>query len=155
MYSLTNRQSTSLPVLSSLSPAVSATGYCSASGYKIVTSYDVHGFPVTATVAEGISTGYDDRGFPTTIYPANCPTSNYPMAAGEVLQGSTILRQQSGAGSDASTSSGRIFLPTDSGPGIATSAAGSSDGNSAKRLTQWVTACSVFAVAIAFAFVLA
>ena len=28
-------------------------GYCSASGYKIVTSYDVHGFLATATVAEG------------------------------------------------------------------------------------------------------
>jgi hypothetical protein len=77
------------------------------------------------------------------------------MAAGEVLQASTILRKQSGTGSGASTSSGRIFLPTDSGPGIANAAAGSSDGISTKRLTQWVTACSVFAVAIAFAFVLA
>jgi hypothetical protein len=120
-----------------------------------VSSYDVHGFLVTATVAEGISTGYDDRGFPTTIYPQNCPTSNYPMAAGEVLQASTIIRQQSGAGADASTSSGRIFLPTDSGPGVATIAAGSSDGSSIRRITQWVTACGVLAVALAFAFVLA
>ena len=77
-----------------------------------MTSYDVQGFPTTATIAEGISTGFDDRGFPTTIYPANCPTSNYPMAAGEVLQASTIIRQQSG-----SESSGLIFLPTDSGSG--------------------------------------
>ena len=153
--SLTALQSTSLPVLSSLSLAPSATGYCSASGYKIVTSYDVHGFLVTATIAERISTGYDDRGFPKTIYPSNCPTSNYPMAAGEVLQVSTIFRQQSGAEQDASTSSGRIVLPTDSGPGIETTAADSSDGNSARRLTRSVTACSVFAVALAFAFALA
>jgi hypothetical protein len=77
------------------------------------------------------------------------------MAAGEVLQASTILRQQSGTGQDVATSSGRILLPTDSGPDIVTTAAGSSDGASGKRLTQWATACSVLAVAIAFAFVLA
>ena len=77
------------------------------------------------------------------------------MAAGEVLQVSTIFRQQSGAGQDVSTSSGRIVLPTDSGPGIATTAADSSDGASARRLTQWATACSVLAVAFAFAFALA
>ena len=147
-------QSTSLPASSSLSLAPSATGYCSASGYKVVTSYDVHGFLVTATVAEGISTGYDDRGFPTTIYPANCPTSNYPMAAGEVLQVSTIFRQQSGAEQGVSTSSGRIILPTDSGPGLATTVAGSSDGASARQLTQCAVASSVLAVAFAFAFAL-
>lgn len=73
------------------------------------------------------------------------------MAAGEVLQASTIFRQQSGA----ETSSGRIVLPTDSGPGLATTAADSSDGALAKRLTHWATACSVFAVALTFAFVLA
>jgi hypothetical protein len=77
------------------------------------------------------------------------------MAAGEVLQASTILRQQSGTELDISTSSGRIVLPTDSGPGIATTAADSSDSASTKRLTQWATACSVLVVALAFAFVLA
>jgi hypothetical protein len=77
------------------------------------------------------------------------------MAAGEVLQVSTIFRQQSGSEQGVSTSSGRIVLPTDSGPGIATTAADSSDGASAKRLTQWATVCSIVAVAFAFAFALA
>lgn len=115
-----------------------------------MTSYDVQGFPTTATIAEGISTGFDDRGFPTTIYPANCPTSNYPMAAGEVLQASTIIRQQSG-----SESSGLIFLPTDSGSGIATSARGSSQSEGARRSAEWFVACGALVIALAFALALA
>ena len=129
----------------------SATGFCSASGYKVVTSYDVQGFPTTATIAEGISTGFDDRGFPTTIYPANCPTSNYPMAAGEVLQASTVVRQQSGTGS----SSGVIFLPTESEPGIASSAVDASQSEGARRTAQWFVACGALVFALAFALALA
>jgi hypothetical protein len=115
-----------------------------------VTSYDVQGFPTTATIAEGISTGFDDRGFPTTIYPANCPTSNYPMAAGEVLQASTIIRQQSG-----SQSSGLIFLPTDSGSGIAASARDSSQSQGSRRTAEWFVACGALVFALAFALALA
>lgn len=87
-----------------------------------MTSYDVQGFLTTATVGEGISTGFDERGFPTTLYPANCPTSNFPMKAGEILQASTIVRgeQESSAESEVSSSSGPVVLPTESGPGIAT-----------------------------------
>lgn len=77
------------------------------------------------------------------------------MAAGEVLQASTIARPQAGTGEDAATSSGRIVLPTESSPSAATTAADSSDGVRVRRVAQWLTACSVFAVALLFAFVLA
>lgn len=77
------------------------------------------------------------------------------MAAGEVLQASTIIRQQSATDPDVSTSSGHVVVPTDSGPGIATTAASSSQSDGTRHVAQYVVACGAFVATFIFAFVLA
>ena len=86
-----------------------------------------------------MSKGFDDRGFPTTIYPSNCPTSNFPMKAGEVLGTNSMLQ----------TTPGPTIVST------STMAAGSGQAVTTGGFAMWAVGCGALVAALGFAVVLA
>ncbi|KAK1063738.1 transglycosylase [Friedmanniomyces endolithicus] len=148
---------TSQPASSASSPAVSPAGFCSVSGYSLVTSYDVRGFLTTATVPVGVSTGWDDRGLPTTVYPSNCPASNVPFAAGAVLMASSFIA--SDAGGQVVTSSGDATVARTGPAGVitlaATTAASGTASAGEKNGYGWTVCVCVVGLAMVFGMVLA
>lgn len=121
----------------------------------------MHGFLTTATVAAGVSTGWDDRGFPTTVYPPSCQTSNPPMAAGEVLAPSSMLRagaQTTVAPSFTTTSNGGVILPPPSStllqPSAASMSSDSGKSASSRLLVGWKVAVGLAAIVLGLAVLL-
>ncbi|KAK1073350.1 transglycosylase, partial [Friedmanniomyces endolithicus] len=149
--------STSQLASSASSPALSPAGFCSVSGNSLVTSYDIRGFLTTATVPVGVSTGWDDRGLPTTVYPSNCPVSNVPFAAGEVLMASSFTA--SGGGGQVVTSSGGAIVAGTGSAGLitpaATTAASGTPSASEKNGHGWAMCICVIGLATVFGLVLA
>nr|OQO28131.1 hypothetical protein B0A51_05671 [Rachicladosporium sp. CCFEE 5018] len=121
---------------SSYSSAVSAAGFCSASGYELTTGYDQRGFLTTASVPI-VSTGFDDRGFATTIYPSNCVARNLPMAAGDML----------------GTNSAVTSAATTTGVVIVTTVPGKSEGK--RHAAEWMGNGAAAVTAVGFAAVAA
>ncbi|KAK5705806.1 transglycosylase [Elasticomyces elasticus] len=143
--------STSPPASSSLLPAPSQPGFCSVSGYSLVTAFNQQGFATTATVPIGISTGWDDRGMPTTVFPSNCPASNVPFKAGEVLKISTFSQSPGGNGDgQVVTRSGEVVV-AGSGTGslITPSAAAGSGARSSVEQRGFGLMVSVCVVGLA------
>ena len=123
---------------------MSQAGYCSASGYDVVTAYNNQGFLVTHTVPVGISTGWDDRGFPVTKYPSNCPTSNVGFVAGAVLKPSST-DGFSAASVEVTTKSDNIMLPSATN-GLVAPSAGAAQSGGRRRVQKWLAAfCTLVA----------
>ncbi|KAK3643867.1 transglycosylase [Elasticomyces elasticus] len=144
-------KSTSPPASSSLLPAPSQPGFCSVSGYSLVTAFNQQGFATTATVPIGISTGWDDRGLPTTVFPSNCPVSNVPFAAGEVLKISTFSQSPGrNGGGQVVTRSGEVVVAGSGTGSLITPSAAAGSGATLLERTDfgWMVAVCTAGLAL-------
>nr|POE48147.1 putative extracellular glycosidase [Quercus suber] len=133
--------SSSLPVSSISSPAVSPAAFCSGLSYSTVTSFDEQGFLTTATVAIGASTGWDEQGFATTVFPSGCAASSTVTAMKAIHAQADSLATI--------TSSGLLTLPSAAAT-IVSSGSDHTSGANMHASIRWTSAACAVLLSLAW-----